>query len=370
MLIYTVIGARPQFIKAAAVSKAFKKINQEQLLIQEEIIHTGQHYDKNMSSDFFEELEIEKPLYNLDINKGNHGSNTGRMLEEIEKILIKNKPDGVLIYGDTDSTLAGALAASKLNIPLFHIEAGLRSFNKRQPEEQNRIVADHLSDICFTPTNIGKSNLLKESINEKNIIETGDVMADAARIFCLNKSISLTLIKKLDVDFKNFILLTIHRKENTDSKSNLIEIFEALQEIDKTIIFPLHPRTKQRIIKYDLQKYIQNLKIIEPVSFREMLALERNALLIITDSGGIQKEAYMQNTPSVTLRDQTEWLELLNEGNNILAKPLTKNKILECINKQIKIKVDYSKNLYGDGHSSERIVRFIYKFLFNKKNDQ
>tara|TARA_B100000212_G_scaffold41284_1_gene26690 strand:- start:3470 stop:4576 length:1107 start_codon:yes stop_codon:yes gene_type:complete len=367
MLIYTVIGARPQFIKAAAVSKAFKKINQEQLLIQEEIIHTGQHYDKNMSSDFFEELEIEKPLYNLDINKGNHGSNTGRMLEEIEKILIKNKPDGVLIYGDTDSTLAGALAASKLNIPLFHIEAGLRSYNKSQPEEQNRIIADHLSDICFTPTNIGKSNLLKESINEKNIVKTGDVMADSARIFSLKKSISLSLIKKLNVEFKNFILLTIHRKENTDSKKNLMEIFDALKEIDKTIIFPLHPRTKQRIKEYKLNSFIQNLKIINPISFKEMLTLEKKALLIITDSGGIQKEAYMQKTPSVTLRDQTEWTELLNQGNNILATPLTKNKILECINKQITTKVDYKKNLYGDGHASERIVRFIYNFLLNKK---
>ena len=371
MKIYTVVGARPQFIKAAAVNKAFKKLKDKNINLEEKIIHTGQHFDHNMSDNFFSELGIDKPLYNLNINRGTHGSNTGRMIEELEKIFIKDSPDGVLIYGDTDSTLAGAIAASKLNIPIFHVEAGLRSFNKNQPEEINRVIADHLSSICFTPTIQGEKNLIKESIKKKYIKKTGDVMFDAARIFSIKKSQSLIFLKSLDLKYKNFILLTIHRKENTDHKKNLTEILRALSEIKIPILFPLHPRTRKRIIEFKLEKYLKNLKIIEPISFKKMLILEKSASLIVTDSGGMQKEAYLQKTPLVTLRDQTEWVELVENGFNLLAKPLNKNKIKNCIKKQLRLDFkNYDKKLYGDSHTSEKIVLFIDKFLKKFKNER
>ena len=369
MKIYTVVGARPQFIKAAALNKAFKKLKSENTNLEEKIIHTGQHFDKNMSDNFFSELEIDEPLYNLNINRGTHGSNTGRMIEELEKIFIKDCPNGVLIYGDTDSTLAGAIAASKLNIPLFHVEAGLRSFNKKQPEEINRVIADHLSSICFTPTKQGKLNLIKESIKKNNIVKTGDVMADAARIFSIKKSSSSKFLKTLDLKPKNFILLTIHRKENTDDKKNLTEILKAISEINIPILLPLHPRTRKKIIQFNLEKYLTNLKIIEPISFKKMLMLEKNASLIVTDSGGIQKEAYLQKTPVVTLREETEWVELVDNGFNLLVKPLTKENIKECINTQLKLDLKkFDKKLYGNGHSSEKIVTLIHKFLLKFQN--
>lgn len=366
--IITIVGARPQFIKAAAVSKAFIK----QKDISEKILHTGQHYEKRMSDRFFSELNIPEPFINLGIGGGTHGQNTGRMIEKIEEILIKNRPNGVLVYGDTDSTLAGALSASKLKIPIFHVEAGLRSFNRYQPEEQNRIVTDHLSDLCFAPTNVAEFNLKKEGIKKERVIRTGDVMADTVRIFGKKTENNKNLLKDLDINGIEFILTTIHRPENTDNPSKLRNILDALDTFQKSnfnnknlkIIFPIHPRTKNKIKSFGLEKYLNNFNVIAPQGFMEMNILEREASLIVTDSGGIQKEAFLHKTPCVTIRNETEWVELIESKWNCLANTSHKLEILDQIKKQILFnKNSHYVSLYGDGFAADRIVMEIQRFL-------
>lgn len=360
--IFTILGARPQFIKAAALSKEIN--TQYKHHINEEVIHTGQHFDKNMSENFFEELQIKQPSYHLNINKGSHGANTGRMIESIEEILIDKKPNAVIVYGDTNSTLAGALAASKLNIPIFHIEAGLRSFNRKQPEEQNRVLTDHLSELCFAPTNQAVLNLLNESINHQRIIKTGDIMADSARIFKEKANERNYLLKKFNIENQNYILLTLHRQENVDYKEILYAILNGLSNIKLPVIFPLHPRTREKINTFGLDFLLKNFIIAEPLGYIDMMFLEKNASLIVTDSGGIQKEAYFQKTPCITLRKETEWVELIEHGWNKLTSPSDSKEIENSINSELNNKLKRENiNLYGEGFASKEILESIINKL-------
>ncbi len=325
MKIVSIVGARPQFIKLAPLSVELRKLG-----IEEIILHTGQHYDDNMNEIFFKELEIPEPNYNLGVGSGSHGEQTGRMLIEIEKILIKEKPDLVIVYGDTNSTLAGALAAKKLHMFLAHVEAGLRSFNKKMPEEINRIVADHLSDILFCPTETAVENLRKEGIL-KGVYLVGDIMFDALEHFVKISQRKSRILEILNLKPKDYYLLTIHRAENTDNIERLKSILSALGESRKNIIFPIHPRTKNRIKELGLENYLSsNIKTIEPVGYLDMLELERNAYAILTDSGGVQKEAFWLKVPCITLRDETEWIETVRYGWNTLVGA-DKNKILEAL---------------------------------------
>jgi UDP-GlcNAc3NAcA epimerase len=349
MKIITIIGARPQFVKAATLSRELQKHND----IQEVIIHTGQHFDANMSSVFFEQMHIPKPDYNLGIASLTHGAMTGRMMEEIEKIVIEEKPDWIVVYGDTNSTLAGALVASKLHVKLAHVEAGLRSFNMKMPEEVNRILTDRISDVLFCPTVTAVKNLEKEGFENFNcsIEKVGDVMYDAALFYkekAQNPNFELP---------KEFVLATIHRAENTDTKEKLAIIIEAFNEINKEIpvILTLHPRTKQFIEKYNL---IPEFYLIDPVGYLEMIYLIDHCEMIMTDSGGLQKEAYFFKKPCVTLRDQTEWIELVNSGANILSE-ISFEEILSNFNLMKNQDIDFSKELYGDGLAAKEIVDFI-----------
>lgn len=350
MKIVTIVGARPQFIKAAPVSKALRKENQEIL------IHTGQHYDENMSDIFFEELNIPKPDYNLKIGSGNHGKMTGKMLEKLEEIYLEEKPDCVLVYGDTNSTLAGALAASKLLIPVVHIEAGLRSFNKTMPEEQNRILTDHLAHILFVPTTAAIENLHREGI-EKNVYNVGDVMYDAVLNFKEISKKKSNLLKDLEVEPNSYILTTIHRAENTNDINRLKNIIEALNEVNKKIILPLHPRTKKYISDYNL-KFNYNVKVIDPIGYLEMLYLEDNSIKIVTDSGGVQKEAYFMKKPCITMRDETEWVETVSTGWNVIVGT-DKHKIINALNDFNA--PDTQQQIFGDGKASEKIADIINK---------
>lgn len=360
MKLITIIGARPQFIKAAAVSKVFSSSTS----IHEKILHTGQHHDANMSDVFFSELEIPKPQFHLDIHGGNHGEMTGRMLIEIEKVYLHEKPDLVLVYGDTNSTLAGSLAASKLHIPVAHVEAGLRSFNMKMPEEINRILTDHVSTYLFTPTEVAVKNLVNEGFAKAGIHNVGDVMYDAALYFGQKAEKKSTILKDLEIDPKSFILTTIHRAENTDSKTRLEAIFKALQDVslEKTVVLPLHPRTR-KLIEKDLQfnfKNNPNLKIIEPVGYLDMVQLEKNAELIATDSGGVQKEAFFYEVPCVTLRDQTEWTELVALGWNDLVSPTDSKLIQKAIFNGLG-KKGKTGQPYGNGKSGQKILEVLSK---------
>lgn len=352
MKIVTIVGARPQFIKAAVVSRAILCGYPD---FTEVLVHTGQHYDKNMSEIFFKELNIPEPLYNLEIGGGSHGQNTGRMLEKIEEVLLKEKPDWVLIYGDTDSTLAGALAAAKLNIRVAHIEAGLRSFNRKMPEEINRILTDHISTLLFAPTQTAKTNLLNEGISSALIHIVGDVMYDAA-LFYKPKAKEPKSFAELCLNVSEFILCTIHRAENTDNYIKMKGIIQGLGECGLPIIIPLHPRTKKKL---DSQSIIfpENIYIIEPVSYLEMVWLEQNSSIIVTDSGGVQKEAYFHQKPCITIRDETEWVELVTSGYNEIvgSDPI---KIIDAISRA-KSKVLGSEQLYGDGYSGIKILDLL-----------
>jgi UDP-GlcNAc3NAcA epimerase len=322
MKIVTIVGARPQFIKAAAVSNSMRKH------FTEILVHTGQHYDPEMSDVFFEELSIPKPDYKLDTGSGNHGVQTGTMLIGIEAILLDEKPDYVMVYGDTNSTLAGSLAAAKLLIPIIHVEAGLRSFNKNMPEEQNRIVTDHLSDILFTPTQTAIDNLKNEGLT-KNVVNVGDVMYDAILHFSPVAEKKSKIIKEQELKENDYSLCTIHRAENTNDISRLKNIFEALNESGERIVLPLHPRTLKYLNECDI-KPDGNIKVINPVGYLDMIMLEKNAKKIITDSGGIQKEAFFMRKPCITMRDQTEWVETIDCGWNILVGA-SKHKIKDAI---------------------------------------
>ena len=352
MKIVTIVGARPQFVKAAAVSRVIREKHTEIL------VHTGQHYDNNMSDIFFEELGIPKPDYNLSIGSSNHGHQTGSMLIALEDIYLKEKPDMVLVYGDTNSTLAGALCASKLLIPVAHVEAGLRSFNMAMPEEQNRILTDHISNLLFAPTQTAIDNLSKENIT-KGVYNTGDVMYDAINLFKERAKEVSTITQKLDLAPNSYILSTIHRAENTNSIERLTSIIKALSESGKKIILPLHPRTKKFINEYNLNVG-DNIKIIDPVGYLEMISLQENACKIVTDSGGVQKEAYFLKKPCITMRDETEWIETVQNGWNIIVGS-DSSKILDAIENFNPTGTPASA--FGNGDTSSIITDIIEKYL-------
>lgn len=359
--IVTIVGARPQFVKVAPVSRMLRQSYQEIL------VNTGQHYDFNMSDVFFEELHIPRPDYNLEVGSHSHGKQTGSMLESIEALLIKEKPDGVLVYGDTNSTLAGALAASKLHIPLFHIEAGLRSYNKQMPEEINRIITDHVSSLLFAPTETAVHNLKLENIIS-NVHLSGDVMYDAV---LYNYALAKRRfgINRYGLSMRSYYLCTIHRAENTDQPGRLKAIVQALVNLELPVIMPLHPRTHKLLQDQGLMEAIHKQKqihLIEPVSYLEMLMLEMEAQGIITDSGGVQKEAYFAKVPCYTLRDETEWVETVHTGWNTLVNPFTMD--LNAIIKQ-KPLARYQENLYGDGNASLKIVKELNTY-FESSRDQ
>ena len=350
MKILTIIGARPQFIKAAVVSRAFTQSQH----VEEIIVHTGQHFDSNMSDVFFEEMCIPKPHYNLNINGLSHGAMTGQMLEKIEKVLLEEKPDWVLVYGDTNSTLAGALAAKKLHIKVAHVEAGLRSFNMTMPEEINRILTDRISDVLFCPTDKAIENLKLEGYDniDCHIVKNGDVMQDAA-LFYLNRA-----RMPQEIIPSKFVLCTVHRAENTDDEVRLKNIFYALEMISEQcpVVLPLHPRTKGKLlaINYDFIK--SKICFIDPVGYLEMVWLLKNCELVMTDSGGLQKEAYFFEKYCVTMRDETEWVELVEKGFNVLAGS-EPTRIISSVNVMIsKNKEGFENRLYGNGDAGEKIL--------------
>ena len=351
----TVVGARPQFIKAAALSRA---IAASDGAIQEQILHTGQHFDAAMSGQFFMELGIPQPAFHLGIGGGSHGANTGRMLEAIEQVLLAQRPDALLVYGDTDSTLAGALAASKLKIPVMHVEAGLRSYNRHQPEEQNRVLTDHLAELCFAPTESAVGHLRREGIAEERIVRTGDVMADAARLFGEQaEALASELLPELALPPGPFILATIHRAENTDDHTRLAAILTALGQAPLPVLLPLHPRTRSRIVEQGLEALLRGLTPCEPQGFLAMVLLERRAALVVTDSGGVQKEAFLQGTPCVTVRRETEWVELLECDWNRLADPEDAATMLGAMAQQLALDTSQPRPLlYGDGYAAEEIA--------------
>ena len=350
MKIVTILGARPQFIKASMVSKEMN----EHGGIQEVIIHTGQHFDENMSKIFFQEMGIPEPKYNLEINTLPHGAMTGRMLEEIEKTLQKEQPDWVIVYGDTNSTLAGALSAVKMHIPVAHVEAGLRSFNRKMPEEINRVLTDHLCDICFAPTTTAIDNLRMEGISEKKTRLVGDVMFDATLYYRSAANQDLKFLKKLDLHNGSYVLATIHRPENTDHPERLKSIVEALNQINSsnTVVLPIHPRTRSKLLQ---QKIKTDFIIMDPVGYLQMLTLIKNSRIVLTDSGGLQKEAYFLKKCCVTIRNETEWVELVEHGNNVLAGS-DKAMIIDSFEKMLEVNADFSQKLYGDGNTSKLII--------------
>ena len=353
--IITVVGARPQFIKAATLSRQFPKVG-----VEEKIVHTGQHFDSNMSDVFFEEMEIPRPAYHLEIHNLSHGAMTGRMLEEIEKILLNEKPDGLLVYGDTNSTLAGALAAAKLKIPVIHVEAGLRSFNMEMPEEINRILTDRISSLLFCPTDVAVENLKNEGFEHfpAQIIKNGDVMQDAALYYASKAENKSQILQKIGKE--KFVLATIHRQENTDHPEKLKNIVEGLNQIHRQIrvIVPLHPRTRKILQQLSI---VPEFTIIEPVGYFDMLMLEKSCELVITDSGGVQKEAFFFSKHCITLREQTEWTELVENGFNILVGSNIE-KLLQAFSVLQNKKSNFSINLYGNGHAAEIAVKEIADF--------
>lgn len=351
MKVITVVGARPQFIKAAAVSNVIRKYHNEIL------IHTGQHYDENMSKVFFEELNIPKPDYNLEVGSGNHGMQTGTMLINLEEIYLKEKPDMVLVYGDTNSTLAGALTASKLLIPVAHVEAGLRSFNMTMPEEQNRILTDHISNLLFTPTETAVNNLCNEGLKD-NVYNVGDVMYDAVSYFKKIAKEKSNIIEELKIKENDYILTTIHRAENTNDINRLKNMIEALNESEARIILPMHPRTKKYIESYEL-RIGENISVIDPIGYLDMINLEMHAQKIVTDSGGVQKEAFFMKKPCITMRDQTEWVETVNNGWNIIVGT-NKDKIVDGI-KNFKPQKEQD-NVFGDGKAAEKILEVLTQY--------
>lgn len=354
--IVTVVGARPQFIKAAAVSR---EVLRNPGRIEEVMVHTGQHYDPNMSQVFFDELEIPVPRYNLEISGGGHGAMTGRMLESIEQILLDEKPDWVLIYGDTNSTLAGALAAAKLHIPVVHVEAGLRSFNMRMPEEVNRILADRVSTLLLCPTEAAVENLAREGIT-RGVHNVGDVMYDVALYYRDRARIGSCILQTLGLKEKGFALATCHRAENTDDPVRLQGILRALARIagDLPVVLPLHPRTRKLVQQSGLEQQLAALTVVEPLPFLDMVALEQAARVILTDSGGVQKEAFFYRVPCITMRDETEWVETVSLGWNQLAGAIFQ-RIYAEYEQLLRGVSDTSIAPYGDGAASKRILKIL-----------
>ena len=348
MRVLSVVGARPQFIKAAPVSRQLRRQHQEVLL------HTGQHYDHGMSQVFFDDLGIPMPDVNLGIGSATHGRQTGQMLAGIESVLLEKQPDWMLVYGDTNSTLAGALAAAKLHIPVGHVEAGLRSFNRAMPEEINRVLTDHIADLLFCPTETAVSNLAVEGI-VAGVHDTGDVMLDAVLHHASVAEERSTILDGLALEPRSYLLATVHRPRNTDRTENLRAILEALSQAGETVIFPVHPRTSKMMHAEELS-VSASVRLIEPVGYLDMLQLERSARLIVTDSGGVQKEAYFLAVPCVTLRQETEWVETVEAGWNMLVKA-DKERILESVRGSSAPATH--PEVFGDGHAAEKIVHLL-----------
>ncbi|HLT99044.1 MAG TPA: UDP-N-acetylglucosamine 2-epimerase (non-hydrolyzing) [Burkholderiaceae bacterium] len=348
--ITTILGARPQFIKAAAVSRAIKAYGG----MEETIVHTGQHYDPSMSDVFFKEMDIPQPQHQLSVGGGTHGVMTGEQLKQIEAILLEQRPDCVLVYGDTNSTLAGALAAVKLHIPVAHVEAGLRSFNRRMPEEVNRVLTDHMAQLHFAPTETACRHLRKEGISGKGVHLSGDVMMDAA-LFYGSRARQPEWFDELKVNVGAFLLCTIHRAENTDSPTRLRNIFRGLAQSERPIILPLHPRTRKMLEQFGIQA-ASPIHVVEPVGYLEMTWLETNCAAVVTDSGGVQKEAFFHGKPCITLRDETEWTELVELGANTLVGADAERialSINQCAERVLQAEV------YGDGRAAQFIAKVL-----------
>jgi UDP-GlcNAc3NAcA epimerase len=357
--IATIVGARPQFIKAAAVSRALASFNETaENTFDEKIIHTGQHYDDNMSRVFFDELKIPRPYKNLEVGSGPHGAQTGAMLEKLEQEFMDINPDAVLIYGDTNSTLAGALAGVKMHIPVVHVEAGLRSFNRRMPEEINRIVADSVSTLLFCPTDTAVSHLGSEGVRD-GVYNVGDVMYDSVLFNASLAEQGSDVLDRLGLEPNSFFLATIHRAENTDDPVRLNGILEAFARIETPIVLPLHPRTR-KTLGAGLERIGGAVQVIDPVPYLDMLMLEKASRLILTDSGGVQKEAYWFSSPCVTLRDETEWVELVDAGCNRIVGADTQT-ILDAVAQfeSSGLPADCPSDLYGDGHCAGKIVSIL-----------
>lgn len=357
--ITSIAGARPQFIKASAVSRRIRLWNEEagSDRVREVLVHTGQHYDDNMSKVFFDELEIREADYSLGVGSASHAAQTGRMLEKLEPVLEKEKPDVVVVYGDTNSTLAGALAAAKLHIPVAHVEAGLRSFNRRMPEEINRIVADHVSDLLFCPTDTAVENLAREGIS-RGVHKVGDVMYDCALYYAQKAESRKTLLTRLNLCPRRYALVTIHRAENTDDPTRLASIFRGLNRVAETglpVIVPLHPRTRKCLSALSIEQH-NELRLLTPVSYLDMIVMEKNAKVILTDSGGVQKEAYFFDVPCVTLRDETEWVETVKSGWNTLAG-CDEERIEEAVAKASP--PTRKGDFYGEGDAAGRILGIL-----------
>ncbi len=384
MKIVTVVGARPQFIKAAAVRRAINTFNRAATKagskgrIREILVHTGQHYDYLMDRVFFEELRLPKPDYHLGAGSGSHAVQTGKMLEGVERVLEKEKPGITIVYGDTNSTLAGALAAAKLNIPIGHVEAGLRSYRRNMPEETNRLLTDHLSTLLFCPTAQAVRNLSKEGIRngDKTVVKNvGDVMYDSILYYSQIAETKSTILKDLNLlphtphsalRTPHYYLVTLHRAENTDHPKRLKSIFRALAEIAKDcpVVLPLHPRTKKMMRLQRLIREAKGIQLIDPVSYLDMLKLERHAKVIFTDSGGVQKEAYWFRVPCITLREETEWMETIQGGWNVLVGSRTKSIVEEVRHRAERKPPSGGMGVFGDGKASEKIVQIIAKNCF------
>jgi UDP-N-acetylglucosamine 2-epimerase (non-hydrolysing) len=350
MKVVSIVGARPQFVKCAPVSHELRKEHKEIL------VHTGQHYDPDMSDVFFDDLLIPRPDYHLGVGSGLHGRQTGAILERVEKVLMQENPDLVLVYGDTNSTLAGALAAAKLHIPVLHVEAGLRSFDRTMPEEINRIVADHLSDLLFCPTQTAMDNLENEGIIRGKFM-VGDVMVDALRYNTDIAEKKSSVIRMLGLHKGDYYVATVHRPANTDDRKNLTAIMDAFSESGKNVVFPAHPRTKKYLLEYGLWDHLpENILCIDPLGYIDMLHLMKHAKKILTDSGGIQKEAYVMGVPCITLRDNTEWIETLSGGWNVLVGA-DKHRILAAILADVRTCAD--NTIFGTGDTAKRIVTVI-----------
>jgi len=358
MKILTIVGARPQFIKAAMVSHAIAAHNRTHpgQAIVEEMIHTGQHYDKNMSDVFFRDMAVPEPVMNMQVGSGRHAVMTGKMLALAEEEILGRSPDLVLVYGDTNSTLAGALAAAKLNVPVAHVEAGLRSFNRAMPEEINRVLTDHVSALLLCPTRMSVKNLAREGI-ENGVHRVGDVMYDAALTFGEIARKRSTILSGLDLEPGMFALATVHRAENTDRPDRLAGILDALAGLaaDMPVVFPAHPRTRKCVAEHGLEQVCRDVRMIEPVSFLDMVRLEQDARVVLTDSGGVQKEAYFHGVPCVTLRDETEWVETLEHGWNVLTGSNADAIVKAARNATPGSEMDE----YGDGNAAGKIVEIL-----------
>jgi UDP-N-acetylglucosamine 2-epimerase len=354
--VLTVVGARPQFIKAAPVSRALRAAGHTEFLA-----HTGQHYDRQMSRVFFEEMQLPEPNVNLEVGSGSHGWQTGQMLMGLEMTMQQQRPDGVLVYGDTNSTIAAALSACKLQLPIAHVEAGLRSFNRAMPEEHNRVLTDHCSDQLFCPTQTAVENLAREGVT-KGVHLVGDTMFDAVLQFAEVARQRSVILNQLGVEPKRYLLATLHRPYNTDAPESLRHILDAFAATDETVIFPVHPRTRGKIeeLAQTTGASAANVKMIEPVGYLDMLALEQHARLILTDSGGMQKEAYFFSVPCVTLRPETEWVETVEAGWNIIAGA-EREQILHAVKERSWPKTEPPR-VFGDGHAAEKIVEHLAAF--------